>query len=204
MKTGSASVTGKGKKRLNGFLRFVRTVIILALILGITGGIAVAAVNIAVIGTAKKTILTPDEAEKLEGVDCIIVLGCQVKKDVPSDMLYDRIVTGVDLYRRGVSEVLFMRLIAASTLDDYRRSGAYLIDLRTKEEYEQGHIPGAVNIPYDFLEDYKKRLPRNRLLVLYCEWGTTSILAGRKLSQYGYDVLSVNGGLQAYRRFSNM
>ena len=97
-----------------------------------------------------------------------------------------------------------MRLIAASTLDDYRRSGAYLIDLRTKEEYEQGHIPGAVNIPYDFLEDYKKRLPRNRLLVLYCEWGTTSILAGRKLSQYGYDVLSVNGGLQAYRRFSNM
>ena len=165
MKTGSAAVTGKGKKRLNGFLRFVRTVIILALILGMTGGIAVAAVNIAVIGTAKKTILTPDEAEKLEGVDCIIVLGCQVKKDVPSDMLYDRIVTGVDLYRRGVSEVLFMRLIAASTLDDYRRSGAYLIDLRTKEEYEQGHIEGAVNIPYDFLEDYKKRLPRNRLLV---------------------------------------
>lgn len=97
-----------------------------------------------------------------------------------------------------------MRLIAASTLDDYRRSGVYLIDLRTKEEYEQGHIEGAVNIPYDFLEDYKKRLPRNRLLVLYCEWGTTSILAGRKLSQYGYDVLSVNGGLQAYRRFSNM
>lgn len=52
-----------------------------------------------------------------------------------------------------------MRLIAASTLDDYRRSGAYLIDLRTKEEYEKGHIEGAVNIPYDFLEDYKKRLP---------------------------------------------
>ena len=75
-----------------------------------------------------------------------------------------------------------MRLIAASTLDDYRRFGAYLIDLRTNEEYRQGHIPGAVNIPYDFLEDYKKRLPRNRLLVLYCEWGTTSILAGRKLS----------------------
>ena len=38
-----------------------------------------------------------------------------------------------------------MRLIAASTLDDYRRSGAYLIDLRTKEEYEKGHIEGAVD-----------------------------------------------------------
>ena len=52
-----------------------------------------------------------------------------------------------------------MRLIAASTLDDYRRSGAYLIDLRTKEEFEKGHIEGAVNIPYDFLEDYKKDFP---------------------------------------------
>ena len=93
-----------------------------------------------------------------------------------------------------------MKLIAASTLDDYRRAGAFVIDLRSQEEYRQGHIKGAVNIPYDFLEDYKKRLPRNRILVLYCEWGTTSILAGRKLSQYGYEVLSVNGGLNAYRR----
>ena len=41
-------------------------------------------------------------------------------------------------------------------------------------------------------------------LIAPCHFGTTSILAGRKLSQYGYDVLSVNGGLQAYRRFSNM
>ena len=97
-----------------------------------------------------------------------------------------------------------MRLIAASTLDDYRRSGAYLIDLPTKEVFEKVNMVGAAIFPFDFLEDYKKRLPRNRLLVLYCEWGTTSILAGRKLSQYGYDVLSINGGLQAYRRFSNM
>ena len=97
-----------------------------------------------------------------------------------------------------------MRLIAASTLDDYRRSGAYLIDLRTKEEYEKGHIEGAVNIPYGFFRRLQEKTSPKPPLVLYCEWGTTSILAGRKLSQYGYDVLSVNGGLQAYRRFSNM
>ena len=53
-----------------------------------------------------------------------------------------------------------MRLIAASTLDDYRRSGAYLIDLRTKEEYEQGHIEGAVNIPYDFRRLQEKTSPK--------------------------------------------
>lgn len=92
-----------------------------------------------------------------------------------------------------------MKLIAASALDDYVETGAYLIDLRSPEEYQRGHIRYSVNIPYDFLEDYRKRLPRNRILVLYCEWGGTSILAGRKLSQDGYRVVSVSGGIHAYR-----
>lgn len=103
MKNRSAS-----KKRKSGFARFVKTVLILALVCGIVGGIAVAAINIAVVAAAKKTILTPEKAAELTDVDCVIVLGCQVKKDTPSDMLYDRIITGVELYRLGVSDVLFM------------------------------------------------------------------------------------------------
>lgn len=94
--------------RANGFIRFVRNVIVFALILGITGGIAVAAINIAVVAAADKMILDPDEAQNLDSIDCIIVLGCQVRGDIPSDMLYDRIVTGADLYLRGVSETLVM------------------------------------------------------------------------------------------------
>lgn len=94
--------------RAYGFLKFVRTVIIFVFVLGITGGIAAAAINIAVVATAKKTILTSEKAADLTDIDCIIVLGCQVKKDTPSDMLYDRIITGVELYRLGVSDVLFM------------------------------------------------------------------------------------------------
>lgn len=96
------------KKRISGFVRFVKTVLILALVCGITGGIAVAAINIAVVTAAKRTILSPEKAAELTDVDCIIVLGCQVKKDTPSDMLYDRIITGVELYRLGTSETLFM------------------------------------------------------------------------------------------------
>lgn len=92
-----------------------------------------------------------------------------------------------------------MKLIAASVLDDYAENNAFIIDLREPQDYRRMHLRGAVNIPYDNLEEYKKRLPRNRVLVLYCERGTTSILAGRKLTQYGYRVVTVNGGIHAYR-----
>ena len=54
-------------------------------------------------------ILTPEQATALEGVDCIVVLGCLVKADgTPSDMLYDRISVGVTLYQNGTSQKLLM------------------------------------------------------------------------------------------------
>ena len=54
-------------------------------------------------------ILTSEQAAALEGVDCILVLGCLVKSDgSPSDMLYDRISVGVTLYQNGASPKLLM------------------------------------------------------------------------------------------------
>ena len=54
-------------------------------------------------------IITPEDAAALEGVDCILVLGCLVKADgTPSDMLYDRISVGVTLYQNGASPKLLM------------------------------------------------------------------------------------------------
>ena len=54
-------------------------------------------------------IITEEEAEGLTDIDCILVLGCSVKKDgTPSAMLEDRILTGVRLYEAGVSGKLLM------------------------------------------------------------------------------------------------
>lgn len=54
-------------------------------------------------------ILTPQEAAALTDVDCIIVLGCQVKDDgKPSNMLYDRIRRGVELYQAGAAPKILM------------------------------------------------------------------------------------------------
>ncbi len=82
-----------------------------------------------------------------------------------------------------------------------------LIDVRTKEEYLRGHIPGAVNIPYD---EMKKRMGEIRQLatdgesgerkelILYCDRGNTSLLAARDLYRLGFAVKNVHGGLKDY------
>lgn len=53
--------------------------------------------------------ISPDANARLEGPDCILVLGCSVKPDgTPSDMLRDRIETGVALYKAGAAPKLLM------------------------------------------------------------------------------------------------
>ena len=54
-------------------------------------------------------IITPEEAAELKDVDCIVVLGCQVKDDGnPSDMLADRLRRGIELYNQGVAPKIIM------------------------------------------------------------------------------------------------
>lgn len=68
-------------------------------VLCVIGAVYVFSVNAYVKNTTKDSIITPERASELEDVDCIIVLGCFVKPSgVPSDMLYDRIKMGNELY----------------------------------------------------------------------------------------------------------
>jgi rhodanese-related sulfurtransferase len=47
-----------------------------------------------------------------------------------------------------------------------KKGGILLIDVRSKEEYKKGHIPEAVNIPYNEIESFK--FPKNKELIVYC------------------------------------
>lgn len=73
-----------------------------------------------------------------------------------------------------------------------------IIDLRDCDEYNAGHIPTAVNIPYAELEEQKVKLQRNYLLIFYCGRGNVSLLAARDLMKDGYNIKSVYGGIRAY------
>lgn len=68
-------------------------------------------------------ILQTEEAAQLENVDCILVLGCQVKSNgVPSDMLSDRLRRGVELFDAGAAPKLLMSGDHGRT--DYNEVGA--------------------------------------------------------------------------------
>ena len=78
--------------------------------------------------------------------------------------------------------------------EKYIMPGDILIDLRETEDYLKGHLPGAVNVPFDKLEDVFVRIEKGRNVFLYCETGSHSMLASRILSSKGYKVYNLYGG----------
>ena len=101
----------------------VRLMLAVALCLGVVGGILLFAVNETVKGVGKGRILSPEEAEREEPFDCILVLGCFAASDgTPSPMLHDRVVQGVSLYQAGCAPILF--LSGDNKAEDYDEIGA--------------------------------------------------------------------------------
>lgn len=73
-----------------------------------------------------------------------------------------------------------------------------IIDLRDRKDYDKGHIPTAVNIPYEELERKKQYIRKDSLLIFYCDRGNVSLLAIRDLMKDGYEMKSLYGGVHAY------
>lgn len=89
--------------------------------------------------------------------------------------------------------------VSAKEIDRYLFQTAYMvIDIRTREAYEEKHIEGAVWIPYEQLEE-KIRGLKGKELILYCDRGGKSLKAARELGEKGYHVKTVIGGILAYR-----
>jgi len=86
---------------------------------------------------------------------------------------------------------------------DGNGAGPVLIDVREKEEWLEGFIPGAHWIPRGFLElRIEDQVPeKSSAVVLYCAGGTRSALAARSLAELGYsNVASLAGGFAAWKR----
>lgn len=76
-------------------------------------------------------------------------------------------------------------------------AGAVVVDVRTREEYREGHIPGAKNLPLHRLDDLAKRnLPqKDQPIILYCRSGSRANQALRLLKKLGYTQLYNLGGI---------
>jgi molybdopterin/thiamine biosynthesis adenylyltransferase/rhodanese-related sulfurtransferase len=86
---------------------------------------------------------------------------------------------------------------------DGNGAGPILIDVREKDEWSEGFIPGARWIPRGFLElRIEDQIPElSSEIVLYCAGGNRSALAARSLAELGYtNVKSMAGGFSAWKR----
>jgi rhodanese-related sulfurtransferase len=74
--------------------------------------------------------------------------------------------------------------------------------MRPPEEYAQGHVAGALNIPLDTLEQRLEELPRDREIVAYCRgpWCVLSYEAVARLRRAGIDARRMADGLPEWRR----
>lgn len=67
-----------------------------------------------------------------------------------------------------------------------------IIDVRTKEEYNEGHLVDAINIPYDEIDE-DTDLDKDKIVFVYCRSGNRSSIAYKTLNKLGYEVYDLGG-----------
>lgn len=77
-----------------------------------------------------------------------------------------------------------------------------LVDVRTPQEYAQGHIDGALNINVqsdDFQRMVEKELSKDSTILVYCRSGRRSMDAAEILTKLGYKVVNLKGGINEWK-----
>lgn len=73
-----------------------------------------------------------------------------------------------------------------------------IIDLRNHASFENCHFKGAVNIPFNQIDERIIELPKDKTLVFYCSRGGQSMLVCNELSGMGYKVVNIANGITFY------
>ena len=75
--------------------------------------------------------------------------------------------------------------------------GYIILDVRTQEEYDEGHIPGALVISYEEIEEKAEEVltDKDQLILVYCRSGRRSKIAAEALVELGYTNIKEFGGI---------
>ncbi len=109
---------------------------------------------------------------------------------------------------RGNEGVMNLKIISEKTLSQYLNSDKILlIDLRSRKDYNDSHIPGAIWMDWEHAEEdtgaavehfYQQHGVDPEWIILYCDAGRISLLIARDLAGQGYPVMSLNGGFHRW------
>ena len=75
--------------------------------------------------------------------------------------------------------------------------GCIILDVREQDEYDAGHIPGAILIPYTKIEEMAEAMlpDKDQLILVYCRSGRRSKIAAEALAELGYTSIKEFGGI---------
>ena len=78
-----------------------------------------------------------------------------------------------------------------------REEGYIILDVRTREEYDQGHIPGAIQISHEEIAEKAEDVltDKDQLILVYCRSGRRSKIAAEILVDLGYTNIKEFGGI---------
>jgi len=115
-------------------------------------------------------------------------------------------MVAIEATNRGAADVPWVMLTTSESILEVAVEqvaspgvGILILDVREPEEYDRGHISGAVNIPQAELASRLDELPRNHPIITMCQVGMRSRRAAQFLKQCGYqDVRSLRGGISAW------
>lgn len=82
------------------------------------------------------------------------------------------------------------------------KANVVVLDVRTVDEFKEGHIEGAVNIDQaqsDFVQKAKEALPADKTIAIYCRSGRRSASAAERLAAEGYKTVNLKGGILAWK-----
>ena len=74
------------------------------------------------------------------------------------------------------------------------QNGAQIIDVRTKSEYQQGHVKGSINIPLNNLSNHYSKLKKDKPIITCCASGMRSASAKSILKSNGFTEVHNGGG----------
>lgn len=96
--------------------------------------------------------------------------------------------------------MLRFETISGTQIDKYvNKKSCIIIDIREPSAYMKSHIESSINIPFEKLEKDYKKMPKDIILILYCDRGGTSLLAAKELFDIGCTVKALIGGIEGYR-----
>ena len=127
---------------------------------------------------------------------CILLSGC-------GDATSDGIIGGADgptsIIVAEKGEKAMYEQITAENAKKIMDSGEehIVLDTREQDEFDEGHIPGAILIPYTEIENMAiKQIPdKDKLILVYCRSGRRSKIAAESLAKLGYTNVKEFGGI---------